>query len=150
MKIKVSLNGSVQTLSALYDTGHTLRDPVSGKTVLIAEQQAFSWTKGVADILNEKIPVEEKMVRLHTCGTPLRFSLLPYKAIGTSCGLLLAVKSDYISVDNRRYDGLLIALWDGEIADGTGYQALWSGAERGKCCVEKTQNLMEASMEKAG
>ena len=150
MEIKVSLNGSVQTITALYDTGHTLRDPVSGKTVLIAEQQAFLWTKDIADILNKKISVEEKMVRLHTCGTPLRFSLLPYKAIGTSCGLLLAVKSDYILVDGRCYKGTLVALWEGEIADGTGYQALWSGAERRKCCVEETQNLMAASVEKAG
>ena len=150
MEINVSLNGSVQTITALYDTGHTLRDPVSGKAVLIAEQQAFSWTKDVADILNEKIPAEEKMVRLHTCGTLLRFSLLPYKAIGTSCGLLLAVKSDYLLVDGRRYEGTLVALWEGEIADGTGYQALWSGAERRKCCVEETQNLMAASVEKAG
>ena len=150
MKIKVWLNGSVQTITALYDTGHTLRDPVSGKAVLIAEQHAFTWPNDVEKILDEKISVEEKMARLHTCGTQLRFSLLPYKAIGTSCGLLLSVKSDYLLVDGRRYEGTLVALWEGEIADGTGYQALWSGSERRKYRVEETQNPVAASVEKAG
>lgn len=150
MKIKVWLNGSVQTITALYDTGHTLRDPVSGKAVLIAEQHAFTWPNDVEKILDEKISVEEKMARLHTCGTQLRFSLLPYKAIGTSCGLLLSVKSDYLLVDGRRYEGTLVALWEGEIADGTGYQALWSGSERRKYRVEETQNPVASSVEKAG
>lgn len=150
MQITISLLGGLQTIYALYDTGQTLRDPVSGKAMLVTEQNAIQWPKEVESILFDTLPVEEKMVRLHTCGTSLRFTLVPYKAIGTDSGLLLAVRSDYLEIEGHRYDNTLIALWAGEIGDGVGYQALWSGTERRKGSVEETQNTVGTSMEKAG
>ena len=75
------------------------------------------------------LPPEEKMARLHGEGSGRRFTLLPFTAVGTASGLLLAVYSDYIELAGRRHRRALLALSDGPLSDGGGYQALWGGEE---------------------
>ena len=81
------------------------------------------------DILAQPLPPEEKMARLHGEGSGRRFTLLPFTAVGTASGLLLAVYSDYIELAGRRHRRALLALSDGPLSDGGGYQALWGGEE---------------------
>ena len=111
------------------DTGCTLRDPVTGGPVLVLERRALDplWTPPVRDILAQPLPPEEKMARLHGEGSGRRFTLLPFTAVGTASGLLLAVYSDYIELAGRRHRRALLALSDGPLSDGGGYQALWGG-----------------------
>ena len=40
MTVQVAIGGHVRKLTALHDTGNTLRDPVNGRPVLVAEQAA--------------------------------------------------------------------------------------------------------------
>ncbi len=117
MDVTVSLQGRRQRLRALHDTGNTLRDPVSGQPVLVLEQ----------DALRELWPPEEKMARLHRLDGTCRWSLLPFCAVGTEAGLLLAVRSDYVKVGSITYPRILLALTPGAVSDGGGYQALWGG-----------------------
>ena len=80
-------------------------------------------------LLAQPLPPEEKMARLHGEGSGRRFTLLPFTAVGTASGLLLAVYSDYIELAGRRHRRALLALSDGPLSDGGGYQALWGGEE---------------------
>lgn len=131
MSITISLGGKCCTVRALHDTGCTLRDPVTGGPVLVLERRALDplWTPPVRDILAQPLPLEEKMARLHGEGSGRRFTLLPFTAVGTASGLLLAVYSDYIELAGRRHRRALLALSDGPLSDGGGYQALWGGEE---------------------
>ena len=131
MSITISLGGKCCTVRALHDTGCTLRDPVTGGPVLVLERRALDplWTPPVRDILAQPLPPEEKMARLHGEGSGRRFTLLPFTAVGTASGLLLAVYSDYIELAGRRHRRALLALSDGPLSDGGGYQALWGGEE---------------------
>lgn len=133
MKIIVSVGGRSQTIYALYDTGNTLRDPVEGRPVLVLEQRAIkdlllpqAW-----DILCAQLQPEEKMARLHQVNTGCRFTLLPFRSVGVSSGLLLAVWSDYIEIHEKHHEKTLIALSPGPVSDGGAYQALW-GEEEGR------------------
>ena len=110
MSITISLGGKCCTVRALHDTGCTLRDPVTGGPVLVLERRALDplWTPP---------------------GSGRRFTLLPFTAVGTASGLLLAVYSDYIELAGRRHRRALLALSDGPLSDGGGYQALWGGEE---------------------
>ena len=129
MDVTVSLQGRRQRLRALHDTGNTLRDPVSGQPVLVLEQDALRelWPPEAARIVEMRLPPEEKMARLHRLDGGCRWSLLPFCAVGTEAGLLLAVRSDYVKVGSITYPRILLALTPGAVSDGGGYQALWGG-----------------------
>ena len=137
MEITVIIGGKKQAVRALFDTGNTLSDPVSGEAVLVLEQQTMFplLPEEVRAILRENIPPEEKMVRLHRIRRGNDFSLLPYRSVGVPAGLMLAFRSDAINVDGRDHRRALLALSEGPLSDGGAYHALWGGEEgrtRGK------------------
>lgn len=70
------------------------------------------------------------MARLYRQGCPVRLTLLPFRAVGTSGGLLLAARSDYIEVEGKRFWRTPVALSEQPVSDGGGYHALWGGEGR--------------------
>ena len=142
LKITISVCGRKQTVTALHDTGNTLRDPVSGRPALVLERNAAEelWPPEVAAVLASPLPPEEKMVRLHRQGAAVTFSLLPFRSVGTPAGLLLAARSDYIEINGRRYPRTPVALSEHPVSDGGGYHALWGDpeGEEVKGCADST------------
>lgn len=138
MIVTVSIQHHQQQFTTLYDTGNTLRDLVSGKPVLVLERKALQhvFSSQIEAILDSTCPPEEKMVQLYNKGVGKEFTLLPFRSIGVSSGLLLAVRSDYIKVGKRTYPHTLVALCEGPVSDGGCYQALWGSAERRGNCHE--------------
>ena len=132
MDIDVVVGGRRCRLRALRDNGNTLRDPIRGQPVLVAEAAALRrlWPAEAAEILNRAVPPEEKMALLHRAGVDIPFVLLPFRAVGTEGGLLLACRSDYIQIGRRSVMHTLVALTDTQVGAG-GYQALWGGREKG-------------------
>lgn len=147
LQVTIVINGKKETVTALHDTGNTLRDPVSGHPALVLEQQATAalWPPEVARILAQPAPPEEKMARLYQTGSPVRFTLLPFRAVGTAAGLLLAVRSDYIEVEGRRYPRTPVALSEQPVSDGGGYHALWGAEERRGECAETAAASADAA-----
>lgn len=147
MDIIISLGGRRREICALYDTGNTLRDPVGGNPVLVLEQQELKelLPAEVWRVLNAKIQPEEKMAQLYRMGSDYIFTLLPFRSVGVSSGLLLAVWSDYIKIGNQQYKKILIALSPGPVGDGGGYQALWGAEEGGERheMAEDTSHMAE-------
>ena len=131
LKITISVCGRKQTVTALHDTGNTLRDPVSGRPALVLERNAAEelWPPEVAAVRASPLPPEEKMARLHRQGAAVTFSLLPFRSVGTPAGLLLAARSDYIEINGRRYPRTPVALSEHPVSDGGGYHALWGDPE---------------------
>lgn len=147
MEIDVVIGGRACRLRALRDNGNSLRDPVRGQPVLVVEAEALQplWPEAAAAILSSGAPPEEKMSRLYRAGINLPFVLMPFQAVGTESGLLLACRSDHIRVGGRRMKHVFVALADTRVGDG-GYQALWGGREKGgsnealasACTVDQT------------
>ena len=154
MVVTVSVQQQQRQLTALHDTGNTLRDPVNGRAVLVLERKALNglWTPDVEAVLGAAIPPEEKMVRLHHEGIGTEFTLLPFRSVGVSSGLLLAVRSDYIKVGKRTYPNTLIALCDSSVSDGGCYQALWGGEERSEVRREilAADSALDSKTQQAG
>lgn len=142
LKITISVCGRKQTVTALHDTGNTLRDPVSGRPALVLERNAAEelWPPEVAAVLASPLPPEEKMARIHRQGAAVTFSLLPFRSVGTPAGLLLAARSDYIEINGRRYPRTPVALSEHPVSDGGGYHALWGDpeGEEVKGCADST------------
>ncbi len=112
-------------LTALVDTGNTLADPVTNRPVMVAEGEkaAGLFPAGEAPTGAELRDPVAAMERLsgRGCG---RLRLLPYRAVGVDCGLLLALRVDGARVGSEDYGDILVALSPTPVSDGGGYNAL--------------------------
>ena len=80
------------------------------------------------------------MARLHRLDSGCRWSLLPFCAVGTAAGLLLAVRSDYVKVGGITYPRVLLALTPGPVSDGGGIRPC--GAEERSGVMELLRRLL--------
>lgn len=125
-ELTLSHNGRTVTLLALCDTGNTLSDPMTGLPVVVVEGEKLWEILPELQWENLKNPVE--IVRKWG-GGGLRLQLLPYRAVGVDCGLLLAVRLDSVEYGKRKLRNCLTALSPTPLSDGGGYCALIGGQE---------------------
>ncbi len=123
---QVRLHTRRVTLTALVDTGNTLTDPVTGRPVLVAEGEKL---KALFPPDGGPRPEELRdptaaLERLGAGAEGRRWRLLPYRAVGVSCGLLLALRTDGVRVGETDYGPILVALSPTPVSDGGGYNAL--------------------------
>ena len=123
MKLDMKLFGKEIHLTALRDTGNTLTDPATNRPVVVADYSAVK--PCLPQQADPNRPVES-IRQLHTAGVK-GCRLLPFRAVGTEMGLLLAVRADSVSADGRSLGPLLVALSPGPVSDGGGYQGLIGG-----------------------
>lgn len=136
-------------LTALCDTGNALRDPATGRPVLVAE--------GLR--LRELFPAELRpLLSSESVRSPadllgrleaqrVRFRLIPYHAVGVAGGMLLAVRTDWGEVGGKRYDRLMVALSPTGLGDG--FTALW-GAWEGSGGYENHHEVSPSAEGKTG
>ena len=115
--VRLCLGRNVVELTALCDTGNTLRDPVTGSAVLVASRRALQplWPDRLQRLLTEQHLQTPADLLLQLEGQGLRFRLLPYSAVGVSGGMLLAFRSDWAEIAGNRFEGL-----PGNFPDGSG------------------------------
>lgn len=113
-------------LTALVDTGNTLTDPATGRPVMVAEGEkvAALFPAGQAPSGEELRRPVDALERLGRQGWQGRCRLLPYRAVGVECGMLLALRLDGAKVGTEDYGRLLLALSPTPLTDGGGYSAL--------------------------
>ena len=113
-------------LTALVDTGNTLTDPISGRAVMVADGAAllFLFPKGEGPDEQALEAPDQALGRLNTGRFRGRFRLLPYRAVGVECGLLLAVRPDSVRLEGRELGPMLVALSPTPVSDGGSYRAL--------------------------
>lgn len=106
-------------LTALRDTGNTLRDPVSGEQVLvIGQKDAEKLTGLTARQLNAPMETisQEPLAGLR---------LIPYQAVGQKSGMLLAMRFQNVYIGGKRRPSLVAFAPHG--LGGEQYQALAGG-----------------------
>lgn len=117
------------SFTALIDTGNTLTDPVSGRAVMVAEADSVMalFPQGCAPGKEELNAPAQALGRLNAGRCRGRFRLLPYRAVGVECGLLLAVRLDNVHLNGMDRGPMLVALSPTPVSDGGGYRALVGG-----------------------
>ncbi len=123
IKLEMTLEGGKVVLSALHDTGHTLTDPTTNRPVVVAYWGSL--TGYLPSWADPSHPIES-MKRSHAQGAR-GVRLVPYRAVGVECGMLLAVRTKSVKADGRELGALLVALSPTPVDDGGGYQALIGG-----------------------
>ena len=128
--VTVAFQGRSAALTALCDTGNALRDPVTGRPVLVAAAERLGglWPPELAaELTPEALRTPSAVMERLAARSAARLRLLPYSAVGVESGLLLAVRLDWASVNGQRRERLLLALSPTPVGDGC--DALWGGPE---------------------
>ncbi len=107
-------------LTALRDTGNTLRDPITGEQVLIIDAAAARELTGL-----EGCQLRNPLDTLASGLLP-GLRLIPYRSVGQSGGMLLAMRFGEVKVGNS-VGSALVAFAPETIGRGEGYRALTGG-----------------------
>lgn len=123
VRLEIELDSGAVSVTALLDTGNSLTDPGTNRPVVVA------YWRALAGVLPEWADAAEPVASVERChakgGRGAR--LVPYRAVGVECGVLLAVRSRSVKADGRPLGGLLVALSPTPVDDGGAYQALIGG-----------------------
>lgn len=119
--LPVELTWKNQTikLMALVDTGNTLRDPITGSSVLVVGQD-------VADRVGIPREMIQDPVTALAKGSLPGARLIPYRAVGKPGGMLLLMRFQQVRLNGRAISPM-VAFAPEEIGGQEGYQALAGG-----------------------
>ncbi len=119
LPIEVTRNGNTVRVNALIDTGNTLTDPVTGEGVLVIGAQAAGKLTGLSQ---EQL---SQPVQTMSSGVLPGLRLIPYRAVGQPCGMLLAMRFENVKLGKKRRCVLVAFAPEGLEAGGC--QALIGG-----------------------
>lgn len=107
-QVSITAFGKQQEFRLLLDTGNDLTDPMSGKPVIILERESMTKLFPVELQFLTEVSEADASALFYRIPRQYRstFSLLPYTAVGTSGGLLLAFRPQKIERQGRRYEAL--------------------------------------------
>ncbi len=122
--VRITHRGKSITVNALADTGNTLRDSLTGESVLVADARVGEELLGLS--------AEELSDPVGTLGKhpELALRLIPYRTVGQAGTFLLGLRCDQVTVDGRERGGL-VAFSPENFGNGE-YGALTGGQEWGK------------------
>lgn len=116
--VELRYEGKQVHLTALRDTGNSLRDPLTGQSVLVVGAKTAQILTGLT---REQLREPARSV---TALPGLR--LIPYRAVGQSSGMLLAMRMQEVTIGKWR--GSTLVAFAPEGLEEEDYQALTGGA----------------------
>lgn len=116
--VEIFHHGQKIKLTAFRDTGHQLRDPLTGKSVLIVGADMALKLAGLTS-QQLKDPVQSVVL-----SKGLR--LIPYNTIGQAGALMLAMEVDEVRIGKKKYNAI-IAFAPENFGENGCYQALAGG-----------------------
>lgn len=119
LPLELTREGKTVKMTALRDTGNTLRDPITGERVLVISPEAAHTLTGLT--------VQELQHPLEHLGRLPGLRLIPYRAVGTEGGFLLALRFEEARIGGKRRS-IIAAFAPGGFGKGEAFQALAGGA----------------------
>ncbi|MGM9522356.1 MAG: sigma-E processing peptidase SpoIIGA [Oscillospiraceae bacterium] len=125
-QVVIENGGRRVKVAALVDTGNALVDPISGGAVTVCSLESICelFDEPTLRILRSAKGPTEIMEQLGSRSGGIRFCLVPYSAVGTKSGMLLAFRPESVIRGGKRQKGGMIAIAPEGIAEGNGYSAL--------------------------
>lgn len=118
LPVTLSGNGKLLRLTALADTGNQLRDPITGRSVLVVSCET---ARELTGLTREQL---RHPLQTMTAAPLPGLRLIPYQAVGAENGLLLAMGVPMVEVGGRKGPGV-VAFAPQEF--GVEYQAIAGG-----------------------
>ena len=126
--VSITLYGKTIALEAMVDTGNRLSDPVTNDRIVVVEYPRIrdALPHGIRAIL-DVFGVSDAagtLRMLANAGYGEGFRLIPFSAIGTKHGLLLALRADNVREGNKTAEDALVALTETDLSEETGCGAV--------------------------
>ena len=118
LPVELQYGGRKIQLTALRDTGNTLRDPVTGSPVLVVGAETARYLTGLSK--------EQLMKPVESITAVPGLRLIPYRAVGKDSGMLLAVKIPQAKIGRWQGSTLVAFAPEGLSMQGK-FQALTGG-----------------------
>lgn len=118
LPVELSCNGKSAKLQGLVDTGNQLRDPITGRAVLVVG----------ADVADQLIGLSRQQLLepVESIGSVPGLRLIPYQTVGQSGGLMLATQIKDAKIGD--WKGSALVAFSPRVLDEQGrYQALIGG-----------------------
>jgi len=119
ISVELRHQGKKVCITALQDTGNTLRDPITGQAVLVVDADIATRLTGLSE---EQL---RKPVEVMASGSKRGLRLLPYHSVGNPNGMMLAVWVSDVKIGLWK-GGRLVALAPNRF-ESKHYQALTGG-----------------------
>lgn len=116
--VEISFDGKKLHLMALKDTGNSLRDPVTGRPVLVIGGEAAQKMTGLTP--------RQLRDPLQAIVSLPGSRLIPYRAVGQPSGMLLALRINDVKIGGKR-ESVLVAFAPDNLSREGAYQALTGG-----------------------
>lgn len=127
VRVKFTVSGKSAEVTALCDTGNTLKDPVSAEPVVIADLKTAQKLLPLLSVsetdLLQPAAFVPKLRRVYPASKP---RLLPYRTVGQT-GMLAAIRCDSITVNGKQTKQHLAAFSATAFTEEETYQALTGG-----------------------
>ena len=125
--VQITAGDQTAAVKALRDTGNTLRDPLTGQTVLVADGALLCRLLPCIDLTPEQLSDPASALPLLAAQYPkCKFTLVPYRAVGTAAGLLLALRCTVR--EGRQTRRQLVAFCPAPVSGDGKFEALLGGA----------------------
>ena len=125
--VTVRIGGRSVSFTALRDTGNTLRDPISGCPVMVADGKLLSDLLGKKPDPGALRHPAELVSWLGQIRPELTPRLIPYQTVGVEYGMLPAIRPEEVEISGKK-ETVLLAFSPAAVSDGSGYKALLGGA----------------------
>lgn len=125
LRTQVTAGGRTMSFRALSDTGNFLRDPLTGKPVVLADAVIAASLLGLGR--EALLHPAETLPQLASRRPELQPRLIPYSTVGTGKGLLLGIRCQELLVGKQRRSGGILAFSPEEVSEDGSYHGLAGG-----------------------
>lgn len=131
--IIIGLNNKEVELTALLDTGNSLKEPISKKPVIIAEYGVLEniLPNSIRDMYrgNKELDLIEIGKIMEEVSDDIKLRLIPFKSLGNDSGILIGFKPDKVKVyleseTKNLTDDIIVAIYNDKLAVDEVYNGL--------------------------
>lgn len=117
--VELRHGGKTVRVQALYDTGHDLRDPITGKSILLVDSNVAQMLTG--------LNIQELQKPVDSIGRIPGLRLIPYQTVERSGQMMLAMIIQQTKIGRKK--GACLVAFAPQVLDNSGkFQALIGGA----------------------
>ncbi len=123
--LEIFYKGKMAKIKAFLDSGNLLKEPITGKSVIIVEKESLNGVVEQDIIDNLKNVLSGKW--LNDVNTKFSFFIIPFTSLGNDNGILIGFKPEYIKIYAETEvlkNDIVIGIYDGKLNNNNLYTSL--------------------------
>ena len=123
--LEIFYKGKMVKIKAFLDSGNLLKEPITGKSVIIVEKESLNGVVEQDIIDNLKNILTGKWLK--DVNTKFSFFIIPFTSLGNNNGILIGFKPEYIKIYAETEvlkNDIVIGIYDGKLNNNNLYTSL--------------------------